>query len=763
MINGLLQNGLSLLFSLEDVGVFMWSFILKICIFLDGIVFNLIDVCYQVFIALARARIFNENTFSDILQRIYVLVGVIMLFFVVYSLLKVIANPDNLTKGDMAPGKLVGNVLTSIVLIALLPTIFKYVYQVQGVLLDQDIVGRIVMGEASSSAADTIVKSGRQMAVQVWNAFFYAANGDDSSVVGSGDMTLQQAKDSFVNDGALATGFRVFTEFSENAARDEVQYTPIVSFLCGAFCLWMIVSFIFDLGIRAVKLGVLQIIAPIPILMRVLPSKGKQFNTWVQTTVATFFEVFVRIFIVYIVAKILGMIGDIMGNIDASVGTLPFFVKGLTRVFLIMGVVAYAKQAPKMIGELLGIKSGNMKLGLRNKLQAGGGFVAGAAIGAGVTTGLRNTFNAAKNVKGAEGAGGKWHAGIRGAGSVIAGFTSGALRGGWQARAAKTEKDMANAIAGGTKGAVDARNDRTAYMQENSKYQRGAGGEYIYEKDASGNFVIDPTTGKHKRIENKDSEGNVAKGVAMAHLSDAWTSIKNYATGDDIKSLQDRRSRISAIKDAYHEVFSAIEADVEKNHDSYYYRGKSLTQYKNDYEAALEAVKNDPNGVSTYFDGSTGQYLTNRSYAEQLSRAYNHAKDEVIKIQNQRERGEISATDSTKIVNGFYDGKNKIEVDVDGSITEKKLGEVANLQVKINAANQKIQANRSELTSLAKEMLNNPNIDFKQEDYDQIMNSINTPNAIVDKKTRNSIGNIVNQMDIEIANRRQKEEKKDKK
>ena len=104
-----------------------------------------------------------------------------------------------------------------------------------------------------------------------------------------------------------------------------------------------------------------------------------------------------------------------------------------------MGIIAFAKQAPKMISDILGIKAGDMKLGgIRDKLREGGGFVAGGAIGAGVTAGVRNGYNAGKNIAGAEGWKNKAKAIAKGVGSVAAGTASGALRGGFEARNAKT-------------------------------------------------------------------------------------------------------------------------------------------------------------------------------------------------------------------------------------------------------------------------------------------------------------------------------------
>ena len=265
-----LLAGSSLLI-VEEIINGIQSFFFKICILIDGVVYNMINVCYQIFLLLSRVRIFDDNVFSGFLNRFYVLVGVLTLFFVAYSLLKVIANPDNMTKGNMAPGKLIMNIITSIALIALLPAIFNAAYKVQDVVIDSNIIGKIIFDNATDvdidSQDDNVVKKGgRQIASTLWGAFFYTDDGvNEDNILSPDGKSLTLARDEFASG---ARGFNVFTEFSSNAALSEgdpgkIHYRFFLSAIAGAFALYVVFSFVFDLGIRAVKLAVLQIIAPI--------------------------------------------------------------------------------------------------------------------------------------------------------------------------------------------------------------------------------------------------------------------------------------------------------------------------------------------------------------------------------------------------------------------------------------------------------------------------------------------------------------------
>lgn len=58
----------------------------------------------------------------------------------------------------------------------------------------------------------------------------------------------------------------------------------LVSTICGLYVLWVITNFCFDMAVRVIKLMFFQIIAPIPVVCRVIPG-GKMkdvFSTWMK-------------------------------------------------------------------------------------------------------------------------------------------------------------------------------------------------------------------------------------------------------------------------------------------------------------------------------------------------------------------------------------------------------------------------------------------------------------------------------------------------
>lgn len=558
----------------DELVIVVKNFFYNILMTIDAIVYYLIDICYQVFLALSHAQIFDQELFGDILKRIYILVGVLMMFFIVYSLLKVIVNPEELNKGDMAPRKIITNVITSLLMVVFLPTAFNLLYQVQGVILDNDLVGKIVVGPGANGSGDSIKKGGRLIATQVFNAFLYpddeyeppedntdgsvSNNSTTSSIDGITDEdghTVEEALTGIVNE---EYSFFHIAKFSTAAAEGKLKYIWIISTIAGGFCVYVLLCFVFDLGIRAVKLAALQIIAPLPIVMRILPKKNDIFNKWIKTTIAVFFEVFIRIFVVYLIAVLAGTIPGVIDRVSAGTTELTGPIKAFANALLIMGVIAFARQAPKMIGDIFGIKSGNMGLSLAKRMQEGGGFVMGAATGAGLMTGFQNGYNALQRGKeniaharknGKIGVGAGISSGLRGIGSIGAGALSGGFRAGYNARSAKTFADMAQASSKGIASAISNRDDREAYAQSHP-----AGGDKLSE--AIKNSNIGP-----EGIRNAVAG---AAAVGVGHLTDAKDSAIRFMTGQTSEALQKKRDIVNDINSKGKAAKDEITADMEK-------------------------------------------------------------------------------------------------------------------------------------------------------------------------------------------------------
>lgn len=152
------------------------------------------------------------------------------------------------------------------------------------------------------------------------------------------------------------------------------------------------------------------------------------------------------------------------------------------KVVLVMGLFAFAKEAPKLIGDVLGVDSGKMKLGIGGKLAAGG-FLGAAAVGIGASRALANNVVAGfakskgsitdlKNAKGGKKVGAAfkaagsvaWHGLLGGAVSGAAGAVSAGVRAVPDGFKAKNNKERKMASDKAAMDAVEARINRDYYQ-----------------------------------------------------------------------------------------------------------------------------------------------------------------------------------------------------------------------------------------------------------------------------------------------------------
>lgn len=414
---------------------------------LDGIIYNLIRGVYRIFIALAGARnFFSEDKYNGIVHKIYLVLGVVMLFFLAYSLLKAVIDPDKNSKGEESFPNIIKNVILSLIIIIALPFIFRVSFNIQNVILNNDIIGRIILSDTEKAKteegrAEIINDGGTNIATNTFYAFFHpnsdyckgyatlkdcerdipanAAWWDFLRVEESAQINFQEEWTN-VENGA---SFTRLAAFSDAADGKQIDYKYIVSTLVGVLLLLTLLSYCVDMGIRVVKLAFYQIIAPIPVICRIIPKQKKVFDNWLKNTTSTFLEVFVRLAIMYLGVYIIKLITDLSFS-DLNIEGLSGVEWLLAEAFLIVGVVLFIKQAPKLLKDVFGFELGGLSplsriLGMTTAARAG------------LQGGVRNFT---KGLMGGKGF-------LRSAASGLAGSTSGMVRGYKKGSKAKSFKD----------------------------------------------------------------------------------------------------------------------------------------------------------------------------------------------------------------------------------------------------------------------------------------------------------------------------------
>lgn len=384
-------------------GVVRWLFFM-----LDGVIYSFIVTVYNLFVDIAETSIFTEEVIDLFASKVYALLGIFMLFKVSFSILSYIVSPDDFLDKTKGFSKLISNIIITLTLLIVTPWIFTQAMDIQRVVLRDNIIGKIF--STTEINTNVVTDPGATMAYQTLKAFYHLDTDAYSECIGLETGTISDADrerckeigfnnaDNFESmEQSLVYAYNTNSVslymdgnlLNQRASDDgyTMNYMYLISTLAGgAICLLLIV-FCFDVAVRSVKLGFLRMIAPIPIVSRVDPKKGKEvFDKWVKVCISTYLDLFIRLLAIYFAIFVITQMIDLR-FVDAVTG-LETEVNAFVKVFIILGALLFAKQLPKLIEDLTGLKmSGKFTLNPLKKLGevplAGGALAAGAVMATG--------------------------------------------------------------------------------------------------------------------------------------------------------------------------------------------------------------------------------------------------------------------------------------------------------------------------------------------------------------------------------------------
>lgn len=405
---------------------------------IDGNLFRFISTVYDLLIQISRSSILTQGQIREFADRIQVFLGVFMLFKVAFSLITYIVNPDEFSDKSKGFAKLWQNAIISLIILVLTPYAFNMAYELQGMLLEENTLATIIFEQDADK--NYINNSGDLIAYSVMIPFFTPntsnldLNNCESLITNQGEMdndcyesmySVMYGHDSKQKEVLIENykygieNYNLGLTFRLDLAKETMQtnggeqfvidYNPPISTAVAVVVLLLLITFCMDVALRSVKLAFLQLISPIPIISYIDPKSGKDgiFKKWYQMCFSTYLSLFVRLLALYLGIYIINKVNGIYDLVNGST-----ISNGWVKIFIIIGVLMFAKQLPKIL-EGLGIKldgGGKFTLNPFKKFgdEAFGGkqiLGAGAAVGAGALAGginvasrLPRALNAGRNL-----------------------------------------------------------------------------------------------------------------------------------------------------------------------------------------------------------------------------------------------------------------------------------------------------------------------------------------------------------------------------
>lgn len=394
-------------------GVNILSDMLRYLFFtIDAIVYALIPAIYNMIFSLYDiSSLIDKTTMSNIYETmsnsIYSFLAIFMFFRVAFSLITMLVDPSLIDDKEKGLKNIAKNIIICLVLIVIVPYIFKYASSLQSKIVEEKLIEQVVTG----NTYDDDYNLGNEFALSVWGVFLRPSDSSESSeAVDAYNNIFNNGSDSW-NFGSLydnlneVSGSRGILFFGTSNSHYTLSYTVIFPTIIGIVIVWTFFKMMIDVAYRSIKFFVLELMAPIAIISYIDPGSSKKgiFSKWTSECVKTYLSLFIRIFVFSFVAVLLRSIN----------------FKDVTwlNLFYILAIIAFISNAPKFIDGIFGTTMSKDGDTASAKKMLSGVFGAGVGMAAG---GISNAVVARRAGKSA------FKAGLAGAyGGMKKGYGSG--------------------------------------------------------------------------------------------------------------------------------------------------------------------------------------------------------------------------------------------------------------------------------------------------------------------------------------------------
>ena len=429
-----------------ETGIFS-GLIRSFFVTIDTLGYHLLSGVYDIFFTVANANILQGDTINSFYSRVQLILGVFMVFKLALAVLQIIVNPDTFKDKNKGAGNLVMRIAVVLVLLTLIAPIqipanvaddnplnekiqsngilFGFLYQFQESVVEDNILGKLVLAsnvdtldEDEGLGLNGIGSVGEMLSTTIAESFIIPALNPDidpDDIASQDDLEAALACPDVIDSTGYMQSDNAFESITTNinescSGNYAYDYTILGGLVTSIIMVIIILGFTIDVAVRAIKLAVLRLIAPIPIISYIVPGQEKNgaFGNWVKSLTSTYLDLFIRLIIIYFGIYVILEISQ--GGADIWQNSTNWFTSGLSTIFIIIGILVFMKQAPKFFKDMFGIKGGDGSLfgGIGTMLGAAaltGGIAGSVATGAragweegaeykGRTAGVRRTLGA---------------------------------------------------------------------------------------------------------------------------------------------------------------------------------------------------------------------------------------------------------------------------------------------------------------------------------------------------------------------------------
>ena len=321
---------------------------------LCSIVYGLIVLAFNLFTEISQLDLLSADKVNGIYQRLTMIITIVMVFYITFEFIKYVISPDTISDKEKGAGKVVTRIVTAILLIAFVPTIFSWGYKIQQRILDTNVIPVVVFGQKNWNYKS----AGSNFAGNVFSAF-YRANCDSETTEKECNDAREKVDKNIArfkeDEGLLAITGAVGNDITSSlksigTGKKLIQFDGLLALVFGCFTLYVLFSYVLDLGTRYIQLLFLQIIAPVAIISSITPQKDSMLKKWAKQCSTTYLDVFIRLAILYFMLLIVSILSSELDFYEMTKNGKQINV--FVYIVIIAGLLIFVQRAPNLLKEL---------------------------------------------------------------------------------------------------------------------------------------------------------------------------------------------------------------------------------------------------------------------------------------------------------------------------------------------------------------------------------------------------------------------------
>lgn len=345
-----------------------------ISFWIDCTLVNCIGAIYDYFMTLLNGTMFNKTIVNAVMKNVYIFIGVFVFFRIAMLLIKYMINPEMIADQKVGTEALIKRVVIGVLGIIFIPTIFDYGMKLQTAIIEDQLVQQLfIPSDMLKEVGKSTANGGKAIGTTILSGFINPSSKASTKIKNEYKKALEQSDLSsidFNSGGFLGIGYTSY----------DYSYFYLISTFILGYVLYLMLKYCLDIVVRFFKLFLFQLIAPIAMVEYMANgSDDGVFKNWKSAVLGSYFMLFIRIMSIWFVLFVMTLMNNAIPKY--SDGSLLAENDYLLKALIMIGLLAFMMDLPKILGNILGLDL-EQESSATGLLKSVGGILKGVGMGA---------------------------------------------------------------------------------------------------------------------------------------------------------------------------------------------------------------------------------------------------------------------------------------------------------------------------------------------------------------------------------------------